>query len=61
LQHRGRPYMTVPPSKRGPIAKISQSDSCKGGTVSLAVRQWYNVLSVGCHLWNVGTLLNNLQ
>ena len=42
------------PSNRGPISKIWQSDGCNGDTVPLAVRQWYNFHSVGCHLGNVG-------
>ncbi len=46
--------MTEWPSKRGPITKIMPSDGCKGGAVPLAVGQWYNFHSVGCHLGNVG-------
>ena len=42
------------PSNRGPISKIWPSDGCKGDTVPLAVGQWYNFHSVGCHLGNVG-------
>ena len=43
------------PSNRGPISKIWQSDGCNGDTVPLAVRQWYNFHSGGCHLGNVGS------
>jgi hypothetical protein len=42
------------PSDRGPISKIWPSNGCKGDTVPLAVGQWYNFHSVGCHLGNVG-------
>ena len=42
------------PSNRGPISKIWPSDGCKEDTVPLAVGQWYNFHSVGCHLGNVG-------
>ena len=44
------------PSNRGPISKIWPSDGCKGDTVPLAVGQWYNFHSVGCHLGNVGIM-----
>jgi hypothetical protein len=42
------------PSKRGPITKIMPSDGCKGGTVPLAMGQWYDFHEFGCHLGNVG-------
>jgi uncharacterized protein YjbI with pentapeptide repeats len=48
--------MTEWPSKRGPIAKIMPSDGCEGGTVPLAVGQWYDFHEFGCHLGNVGLL-----
>ena len=40
--------------KREPITKILPSDGCKGGTVLLAVGQWYDFHVFGCHLGNVG-------
>ena len=44
------------PSKRGPITKIMPSDGCKGGTVPLAMGQWYDFHEFGCHLGNVGSV-----
>ncbi len=41
-------------SGRGPIFKIRPSDGCGRNAVPLAVGQWYNFHSVGCHLGNVG-------
>ena len=46
------------PSKRGPITKIMPSDGCKGGTVPLAMGQWYDFHEFGCHLGNVGQSLS---
>ncbi len=44
-------------SGRGPIFKIRPSDGCGRNAVPLAVGQWYNFHSVGCHLGNVGLML----
>ena len=49
------------PSGRGPISKIRPSDGCGRDTVPLAVGQWYDFHSVGCHLGNVGLNVNETR
>ena len=41
------------------LTKLWLSEGCKGGTVPLAVGQWYNFHEAGCHLGNVG--LNRIE
>jgi hypothetical protein len=45
--------MTEWPFKRGPIAKIIQSDGRKGDTVPFAAGRWYDFPEFECHLGNV--------
>ncbi len=49
------------PPKRGPICKISPSDSCGRDTVLLAVEQWYGFPEFGGHLGNVGLDVTNFE
>ena len=51
----------VCPSKPGPISKIRPSDGCKGDGVLLAVDQWYDFHEFGCHLGNVGSMLEAVR
>ena len=46
------------PSTRWPITKIMSSDGCNGNRVPLEMGPWYDFREFGCHLGNVGLVVD---